>query len=127
MRCLKNEQFIALMYGWVVILGLILFSSVLLAGILHFTSLNDPNLSWATLAIGFIALFIGGFVAGMKGRKKGWVIGSLTGLGFTLFTFIVQYLEYNQTFTMSQMFHHAGFIVAATIGGVIAVNLIVNE
>lgn len=120
---MKNNQFIALLYGWIVVLGLILVASVLLAFLLRFTTFNENTLSWVALVIGLIALFIGGTVAGAKGKAKGWVIGGITGLGFTLFTFLVQYLGYQQAFSLEQSAHHAGFVLAALVGGVIGVNI----
>lgn len=118
-----RKQFVGLLYGWIIILGLILIASIILAFVLRFTSFNEPALSWTTLAIGLIVLFIGGLVAGLKSKKKGWIIGTLTGLGFTLFTFLVQYLGYQQTFSLEQALHHGGYLVAALFGGVIGVNL----
>ncbi|WP_099158632.1 TIGR04086 family membrane protein [Virgibacillus ndiopensis] len=124
---MKKQQFIALVYGWIVILGFILVTSLVLGLLLRFTSMDETTLSWTTLAVGLISLFIGGIVAGVKGKQKGWVIGCLTGLGFTLFTFLVQYLGYHQAFSLEQSLHHLGYILAALVGGVIGVNVVVNE
>ncbi|WP_404453199.1 TIGR04086 family membrane protein [Virgibacillus necropolis] len=121
---MRKQQFIALTYGWTVILGLIFISSIVLALLLKFTPLNEPTLSWVTLVIGLITLFIGGIVAGTKGKHKGWLIGGITGLGFTFFTFAVQYLGYQQTFSMEQSLNHLGFILVAVVGGVIGVNAV---
>ncbi|MGM8364689.1 TIGR04086 family membrane protein [Virgibacillus sp. W0181] len=122
---MEKNHFTAMVYGWIVILGLILVSSVTLAFLLRFTSFNEPTISYVTLAIGLISLFTGGIVAGIKGKGKGWLIGGITGLGFTIFTFSVQYLGYQQAFTMEQSLHHAGYILAALLGGMIGVNLVV--
>ena len=124
---MRSQQFVALMYGWIVVLGLILLSSIILAFFLRFTSFNEPTLSWVTLGAGLISLFIGGFIAGLKGRAKGWVIGISVGIGFTLFTFLVQYLGYQQTFSMSQSLHHVGYICAAIVGGIVGVNLVIAD
>ncbi|GGB28441.1 TIGR04086 family membrane protein [Virgibacillus dakarensis] len=124
---MKKQQFIALLYGWIVILGLILVTSFILGLLLRFTGMNENTLSWVTLVVGLLALFTGGIVAGAKGKQKGWVIGSVTGLGFTLFTFLVQYLGYEQTFSLEQSLHHLGFIAAALFGGVIGVNMVVAD
>ncbi|ASK63085.1 TIGR04086 family membrane protein [Virgibacillus phasianinus] len=121
---MKRQQFIALMYGWIVILGLIFISSIVLALLLKFTPLNEPTLSWVTLVIGLITLFFGGIVAGTKSKKKGWLIGGVTGLGFTLFTFAVQYLGYQHTFSIEQSLNHLGYILIAVLGGVIGVNAV---
>ncbi len=124
---MKKQQFTALLYGWIIILGLILLTSIILAFLLRFTTMEETTLSWVTLAIGLICLFIGGLVAGVKSKQKGWIIGSITGIGFTLFTFLVQYLGYQQAFSMEQSLHHIGFVLAAVIGGVIGVNFVAGE
>ncbi|WP_430785049.1 TIGR04086 family membrane protein [Virgibacillus flavescens] len=121
---MRKQQFIALAYGWIVILGLVFIVSIILALLLKFTPLNEPTLSWVTLVVGLLTLFIGGIVAGTKSRKKGWLIGGLTGLGFTLFTFAVQYLGYQQGFSIEQSLNHLGYILVALVGGVIGVNAV---
>lgn len=124
---MKNNQFTALLYGWIVVFAFILLTSVILAFFLRFTNLNDPTLSWITLIIGIISLFTGGLVAGVKGKSKGWIIGGFTGIGFTLFVFLVQYLGYKQPFSLEQSFHHLGYILAALVGGVFGVNFVASE
>ncbi|HLR41319.1 MAG TPA: TIGR04086 family membrane protein [Virgibacillus sp.] len=124
---MKKQQLIALMYGWLVVFGLIFIASIALALLLRFTTFNEPTLSWVTLVIGLISLFIGGIIAGVKGKAKGWIIGGFTGLGFTLFIFLVQYLGYQQMFTLEQSIHHLGYILAALFGGVIGVNIIAGD
>lgn len=124
---MRHQQFTGIMYGWIIILGLTLIASVLLALLLKFSSFNEPALSWVTLIIGLISLFIGGLVAGIKGKAKGWIVGGITGGGFTLFTFLVQYLGYQQGFSLDQMIHHATYIGAALLGGVVGVNVTVEN
>lgn len=124
---MRHQQFTGIMYGWIIILGLTLIASVLLALLLKFSSFNEPALSWVTLIIGLISLFIGGLVAGIKGKAKGWIVGGITGGGFTLFTFLVQYLGYRQGFSLDQMIHHAAYIGAALLGGVVGVNVTVEN
>ncbi|MFD2751213.1 TIGR04086 family membrane protein [Virgibacillus siamensis] len=120
---MRKRQFTALLYGWVVVLGLILLTSVILALLLRFTEMDGAALSWTTLIAGLICLFIGGIVSGIKSKQKGWVIGGITGLGFTLFTFLIQYLGYEQSFSLQQTLHHLGYILAALLGGMIGVNM----
>lgn len=120
---MKGNQLIALMYGWIVIMGLVLLTSLVLGLLLRFTDMNETTLSWVTLAIGLIILFIGGIVAGVKGKQKGWVIGGMSGLGFTLFIFFVQYFGFQQMFSLEQSLQHVGFIAAALFGGILGVNM----
>ncbi|HEX6595138.1 MAG TPA: TIGR04086 family membrane protein [Bacillota bacterium] len=124
---MRQQPFLGLLYGWTIIFGLMLGASFLLALLLRFSSFNEPTLSWVTLIIGLITLFIGGVVSGAKSKAKGWIIGGLTGLGFTIFTFFVQYLGYQQPFSLEQTLHHIGFITAAIIGGMIGVNIVIRE
>lgn len=124
---MRNKQIVALFYGWTVILALILVTSMLLALILRFTKFNEPTLSVVTLTVGLLVLFIGGFVAGIKGKTKGWMIGGTIGIGFTLFIFFVQYLGYKQSFTLNQSLHHIGYLFSSLIGGVIGVNFVGDE
>jgi putative membrane protein (TIGR04086 family) len=79
------------------------------------------------LVIGLISLFIGGLVAGIKGKEKGWITGILTGVGFTLFTFLVQYLGFQQGFSIEQSIHHVAYVLAALFGGVIGVNILSSQ
>ena len=90
---------------------------------MRFTSINEFMLSYLSLSIGILSLLIGGIVAGMKGKEKGLIIGALTGIGFTVLTFLIQYLGYNETFSMQQMIYHLAYIISAMIGSIIGVNL----
>lgn len=122
-----NKQLTGLLYGWIVILGLIMLASIVIALLLRFTMFDEPTLSMITLIIGLLALFIGGLVAGIKVKAKGWIIGGIIGSGFTFFTFLIQYLGYKQTFSIDQLIHHSGYILAALIGGVLGVNLMIGQ
>lgn len=124
---MKNKQIIALLYGWITVFGLMLVMSIFIAFFLHMTSLDNPLYSKLTFGLGLISLFIGGFIAGMKGKAKGWLNGAIIGIGFTLFVFFVQYLGYKQAFSLEQSFYHLGYILSALIGGVIGVNFVSSE
>ncbi|RYG74801.1 TIGR04086 family membrane protein [Lentibacillus lipolyticus] len=124
---MQRQQFTALLYGWIAVLGLMLVTSIILAFLLQFTTMDQTVLSWVTLAAGLIILFIGGLIAGVKSKAKGWIIGTVTGIGFTLFTFLVQYLGYQQAFSTEQSLNHLGFILAALVGGIIGVNMVKGD
>lgn len=124
---MKNKQLLALFYGWIFMFSLIIVSSIVIALLLRFTSFNEPTLSWVSLIIGLIALFIGGLVAGFKSKAKGWIIGGMVGLGFTLIIFFIQYLGYKQAFSFGQSLHHLGYIMAALLGGIIGVNIVGSD
>ena len=113
----------ALLFGWIAVLSLFLISSVIIALLLKVTSLGENLLQWIALVIGILSLFIGGMIAGLKGKTNGWIVGGITGIGFTLFIFLVQFLGYHQGFSIEQTLHHLGYTLAALIGGVIGVNI----
>lgn len=121
-----KKQLIALMYGWVFVLGFIIVASFILALILQFADMSGWMLSWVAFGVGLLSLFIGGMVTGIKGKSKGWVFGGITGAGFTLFVFLVQYLGYQNGFSFEQLLHHSGYIIAAVFGGMIGVNMFQN-
>ncbi|WP_085991803.1 TIGR04086 family membrane protein [Oceanobacillus senegalensis] len=121
---MRRQLFHGLLFGWIVVLSLILVSSIIIAFLLRVTSLEESLLSWIALVIGILSLFVGGLISGLKGKTKGWIIGGLTGVGFTVFTFLVQYLGYQQGFSLEQTLHHLGYIFAALAGGVIGVNIL---
>lgn len=118
-----KRQLNALLYGWIFVLAFILITSFILALILQFTDISQWMLSWIAFGVGLIALFVGGMVTGVKGKAKGWIFGGITGLGFTIFVFLVQYLGYQNGFTFEQLLHHSGYILAAVFGGMIGVNM----
>lgn len=120
---MKNSYLLAIVYGWITIFVLLLLSSIFLSIMMRFTSINEFMLSYLSLSIGILSLLIGGIVAGMKGKAKGLIIGALTGIGFTVLTFLIQYLGYNETFSMQQMIYHLAYIISAMIGSIIGVNL----
>ncbi|WP_407269569.1 TIGR04086 family membrane protein [Radiobacillus sp. PE A8.2] len=120
---MAKARFTALLYGWIALFAILLFSSLVLSLLLRFTSLGSATLDWTTLIISLIALFAGGLVAGLKGKEQGWVLGAIISVGFTLFVLLYQYLGYNSGFSMEQWIQHIGFLVCALIGGVLGVNL----
>jgi len=124
---MKNKQLLALFYGWIFVFTIIFVSSIVIALLLRFTTFNEPTLSWVTLIIGLIALFIGGIVAGLRSKARGWMIGVMIGLGFTLIIFFIQYLGYKQSFSLGQSLHHVGYILSALLGGILGVNMVDNE
>lgn len=112
-----------MVYGVVAIFVIVIVSSLLISLLLRFTSLQESSISWVILGTSFLALFIGGFVSGGKGKEKGWLIGGGTGILYSIFVFIVQFLGYDSTFTAEQSLYHGGFLAASVIGGIFGVNM----
>jgi|SRR5690625_285640 len=121
---MNRSTIIAVGYGWITLFILVLIFALFTSLIIRFTTISELTLTYLTFSFGIIALFIGGFIAGLKGKDKGWLLGAITGIGFTLFTFMIQYLGFNGSFSFEQIIYHGSFIVAAIVGSVIGVNLV---
>lgn len=121
---MSNSLVRAVFFGWMTI-GLLLFISMTaLAIIIRFSHLSEMTISFAALVIAFITLFISGVIAGIKGKANGLVIGLLTGSGFTFMTLIVQFLGFNDLFTLKQWMFHIAYIFTAIVGSILGVNFI---
>ncbi|WP_163537867.1 TIGR04086 family membrane protein [Gracilibacillus sp. YIM 98692] len=117
------KTIVGVLFGWIGILIVMFVASIVLGLLLRFTSLADFTLQWATLLISFLALFTGGFIAGIKAKHKGMLVGGLTSLLFTFFVFCYQYLGLGATFTIVEIVHHTAFLLLAIIGAIIGVNM----
>ena len=113
----------AVLYGIIAIFLLLVVSSLVISLVLKFTSTQESSLEFLTTAISFVTLFAGGFIAGGKGKQKGWLIGSLTGIVYTLIIFLFQYLGYDSLFSLEQMIYHICYILTAMMGGILGVNM----
>ncbi|GIO21809.1 TIGR04086 family membrane protein [Oceanobacillus sp. J11TS1] len=115
-------QWTSLLYGWIILFGLLFLSSFILGLVLKFLDMKETTLSWTTFIIGLLILFICGIITGLKGKAKGWLLGVMIGLGFTVFVFLVQFLGYQQGFSLTQAMYHSFYLIAAVLGGIIGVN-----
>ncbi|MBM7541744.1 TIGR04086 family membrane protein [Amphibacillus cookii] len=114
----------ALIYGWMMMITLLILSSFILALGLQFTSLTNPLLGRLTTIIAFLMIFFSAFVSGVKAKQNGWLIGLILGLGFSLMIYLYQYLGYGEHFSMHQSLYHLGFLIVSTIGAILGVNLL---
>lgn len=113
----------AILFGTGTILVIAAAASLIFALMLRFTSLEESSISLAVTIISFLALFVGGFMSGGKGKEKGLVLGGLTGLLFSLGVFLFQYLGYDSLFSVKQFVYHGCFIVTCMMGGILGVNV----
>lgn len=113
----------AILYGLITIFVIALVTSLVFSLLLKFTSLTESSITWLLLGLSVLAMFIGGFVAGGNGKEKGWLVGGVTALLYSLIIFLFQFLGYGQIFSMEQTMYHGGFLVVAMVGGVFGVNL----
>lgn len=119
---MERSFFKAVLYGWIATLILLLFTAFILALIVRFSSISESTLSYLSIVLGFFILFAGGLIAGLKGKANGLVIGLFTGGGFTLLTLLVQYLGYDQLFSLKQWIYHILYIFIAIVGSILGVN-----
>ncbi len=119
--------FLSMIYGLITILVIILSISFIISLLLRFTSLTESSFTWIIIVLTFVAVLVGGFVSGGKSKQKGWLVGAGTGVLYSLVVFVVQFLGYNSTFSLEQYLFHAGFILAAIIGGILGVNVVRNS
>lgn len=123
--CTLRKSFIsASLYGFITIIVIVVVCSFILALLIRFTALSEIAYTYITIGIGVIALFLGGLIAGIKGKTNGLLIGACTGMTFTLLTFLVQYLGYDLLFSLKQSMFHLLYVVIAICGSIVGVNLV---
>ncbi|WP_367949336.1 TIGR04086 family membrane protein [Bacillus sp. FJAT-29790] len=112
-----------MLFGIIAVFLLAIISSLLFSLLLKFTSLQESSLHFVITAISFIALFAGGFISGGKGKQKGWLLGGLTGLIYSIIIFLFQYLGHDSLFNMQQIVYHTCYMLTAMMGGILGVNM----
>lgn|SRR5690625_570220 len=120
---MKSNHMIAIVYGWIVTIVLLLVASAFLAIAIRLMTITNKNIFYTSLAIGLVILFISGVIAGLKGKEKGWLLGAIIGIGFMGVTFFIQYVGLNEAFTLQQTVYQLTYVFAAMTGSVIGVNL----
>ncbi len=91
--------------------------------VLHFTSADESSIHLPVTIISFIILFSGGFIAGGKGKQRGWLLGGLTGTIYSMIVFLYQFLGHDSLFTMEQIVYHLCYIITAMMGAILGVNI----
>lgn len=121
---MNRTKFIAVLYGWITICLLLLFFALIMTFVIKFTSINDLTIIYVAFSISSLSMFFGGIVTGMKGKDNGWLLGVITGIGFILCVYIIQFTFIKQTFLWQQYIYHATFILVAIAGSILGVNLV---
>ncbi|ADU29759.1 TIGR04086 family membrane protein [Evansella cellulosilytica] len=120
---MHHRLFSSALYGILTILILVIVASFISSALLRFTSLQEGSLTWFLIGFPFLAVFIGGFIAGGRTGQKGWFAGAVTAILYSFVIFLVQFLGYNQGFDTTQLLIHSGYVIAAILGGIIGVNV----
>ncbi|MGE6629101.1 TIGR04086 family membrane protein [Bacillus sp. NPDC077027] len=109
--------------GLIAIFAVMIATSLLVSLMLTFTKMQETSFTWVIMILSFIALFMGGIISGGKARERGWFIGAMTSLIFSLTVFLFQYLGFGKTFSVEQLIYHVAFLGICMFGGIIGVNL----
>jgi putative membrane protein (TIGR04086 family) len=127
-RTIESKSFgTSILYGLIFIFLFAGVCSLIFAFILRFTSARETSVQYIITAVSFIALFGGGFLSGGKRKEKGWLIGGVTGLIYTLIIFLFQYLGYDRLFSAHQLIYHTCYTLIAMMGGILGVNVSSNN
>ena len=120
---MSRSQISAIVYGWLTIACFMFVSSIMITLLTRFIHLSVDTMTLLTLIVGFLALFIGGMIGGVKGKENSLLIGVVLGLGFTTIILSMQLMMFGSFFEIYQLTYHLLFIVTAMIGAVIGVHL----
>ncbi|WP_216774523.1 TIGR04086 family membrane protein [Metabacillus halosaccharovorans] len=113
----------AILFGLITIFVMALVTSLIFSLLLKFTSLTESSITWLILGLSILALFIGGFVAGGNGKEKGWLIGGITAILFSLIILLFKFLGHGEIYSVQELMYHGGFLLVAMLGGIFGVNL----
>ncbi|WP_416827446.1 TIGR04086 family membrane protein [Ectobacillus polymachus] len=114
----------AIMFGLGMILLLAAITSFFVALLAKLTTISDSTLSIIIFVCAIISMAIAGIIAGIKAKGKGWIVGSLTGVSFTILVFLINYLGFSKGISSGGLLYHIGCIGASTMGGIIGVNTV---
>lgn len=120
----RTDYFLSVIIGTIFIFVLAIVLSFVISLLLQFSTVKEASLHVIVTVISFISLFIGGLIAGRKGKEKGWLLGASTGVCYTLIIFLIQFLGYDEVFTYEQIIFHTGYIIVAICGGIVGVNML---
>lgn len=118
-----KKMSVAIIYGVISIFILAIIASLVVSILLRFTTLTESSLSLVMLIVTFFSLFIGGFISGGKGKKQGIVLGGGTGILYLAIILLFQYLGQDSFFSAKQWIYYACFVITATMGGILGVNM----
>lgn len=120
---MTRQWFAAVCYGMAASFIIILSSAFLLASLLRFTSFSESGSLALPLVISAVALFVGGVFSGSRMKKKGLLIGAVTGLFYCFFSFFFQFLGLDRMPGTTQYLFYFVNVASAAVGGAVGVNL----
>lgn len=102
--------------GLIAIFVVMVVTSLLVSLMLTFTSMQETSFKWMIMILSFSALLLGGIISGGKAKERGWLIGAVTSIIFSLTVFLFQYLGFGKTFSPEQFIYHGAFLGICMLG-----------
>ncbi|KEK26344.1 TIGR04086 family membrane protein [Bacillus gaemokensis] len=113
----------AIGFGIITLLILATVTSMVIALLLKFTHISEGTLATTLFVFAILSMIISGFIAGKKAQGKGWFVGLITGLTFTILVFLVNYLGFSNSLSNSQLLYQLALMGSSTLGGIFGVNM----
>lgn len=108
--------------GLGVIVGSVLAGSVIITLLLRYTALSEVNLPYFTYGINGISILAGGWLAGAKSQKRGWLSGGLTGLFYVLLIFLIGFLAFDTSMRVQPLLFTVCVVSLSALGGILGIN-----
>lgn len=109
--------------GLVLMLIIVLLGSLIVSLVLQFTDVSERNMPTLTYVVNAISLLVGGFVAGIKAKERGWFYGGITGILYIIILTLIAFLAFDTTFTFRTLVTMISAFAISAIGGIFGVNV----
>ncbi|MET3682522.1 putative membrane protein (TIGR04086 family) [Alkalibacillus flavidus] len=118
-----NNRFKAVLFGVLLVYGLMLSASFILALFVRFDWISTQSLDWLPFLISLTIMLLGGGLSGFRSSEKGWLSGVLVGVIYTVMIMLYQFLAHDVWLHDGQWLHFITFLLASISGGIIGVQL----
>lgn len=115
---LRSPLLAGLLLIWVVVIA----GSMLVTFLLRWTSVQESSLPLFTYGINGVALIGGGWLAGRKSKRKGWLYGGMAGLLYALIVWMIAFLAFDTSMRLNPLLFAVGAFGLSALGGVVGVN-----
>jgi putative membrane protein (TIGR04086 family) len=117
----------SILMGLLAIVVLLFTFSLILSIVIHFSSVQEATIEWILLPVTLITLFFGGFIAGMKSGARGWYVGGVTGTAFLFLVWLISFLGFDASLSLSNLYIYLSYLILSIGGGVVGVNMSPNR
>src|SRR5690554_6334956 len=113
-----HSIFTGLLYAFITMGILIIIFSLLLT----YTQLKEESLPIYLYVIHAVSLMIGGLITGNRIGTKGWYYGGLMGIVYCLIVFLVGFLSFDSSVSLTSLLLIVISFTVSALGGIIGVN-----